>query len=167
LNVATGRVFCLIKAGEREAEHMGWIQASAAGLPNFVIYLALGVVLTLLFAAIYTRLTGHDEITLIRQHNSSAAIAFGGNLIGFVIPLNKAISQASSVPDCILWATVALAVQLGIYGFARLLVPGLSKNIENNAMASAVLLASVSVVGGMINAASMTLYPIPVLAEGL
>lgn len=146
---------------------MGWIQASAAGLPNFVIYLVVGVVLTLLFAAIYTRLTGHDELGLIRAHNTSAAVAFGGNLIGFVIPLNKAISQASSVPDCILWATVALVVQLAIYGVARFLVPGLSKNIEDNVMASAILLASVSVVGGMLNAASMTLYPVPILTEGL
>jgi putative membrane protein len=146
---------------------MGWIQASAAGLPNFFLYLGVGFVLTLLFGTIYTRMTGHDEIRLIRENNTSAAVAFGGSLIGFVIPLNKAITQASSVPDCILWATVALAVQLGIYAAARLLVPGLSKNIEQNVMASAILLASVSVVGGMVNAASMSLYPVPVLAEGL
>jgi putative membrane protein len=146
---------------------MGWIAASAAGLPNFLIYMALGVLLIALYAAIYTRLTGHDEIALIRAHNASAAVAFGGNLIGFVIPLNKAIAQASSVPDCILWAVAALVVQLAIYGLARTLVPGLSRNIEDNAMASAVFLASVSVAGGMLNAASMTLYPVMAAMEAL
>jgi putative membrane protein len=145
---------------------MAWIQVPAAGLPNFVLYFGLGLLLTVLYAAIYTRLTGHDEIALIRRHNASAAVAFSGNLIGFVIPLNKAIAQASSVPDCILWAVVALFVQLLLYLLTKVLVPGLSKNIEDNAMASAILLAGVAITGGMINAASMTYIP-AVAIEGL
>ena len=53
------------------------------------------------FAAIYLRLTAHDEIALIRSGNLSAAVALGGNLVGFSVPLEKAIAQASSIPDCI------------------------------------------------------------------
>lgn len=133
--------------------------ASLAGLGPFVAYFALGVVLTALFAAIYMRLTAHDEIALIRQGNLAAALALGGNLAGFAIPLDKAISQASSIPDCIVWAVVALIVQLLVYLAVRTLVPGLSAKIEENNVAVGAFLAIVSISGGMLNAASMTLYP--------
>lgn len=138
---------------------MNWLYPSLSGIPNFFLYGAIGLVLTFVFAVIYIRITGHDELALIRQHNASAALAFGSSLIGFALPLSKAIAQASSVPDCILWGAMALVVQLSAYAITRLLLPGLSKNIENNAMASAIVLAAIAFVAGMLNAASMTYYP--------
>ncbi len=136
-----------------------WFQQSVSGLPLFVLYFGVGLVLTVLFLAIYQKVTAHDEIALIRQHNASAAVALGGNLLGFAIPLDKAIAQSASVPDCVVWALVALVVQIGVYLLVRLLIPDLSKNIENNAMASALALAFIAVAGGMLNSAAMTLYP--------
>ncbi len=133
--------------------------ASLAGLPPFALYFALGAVLTVLFAAVYMKLTAHDEIALIRQGNLAAALALGGNLAGFSIPLDKAISQAGSVPDCIVWAVVALVVQLLVYLVARTLIPDLSRKIEENNVAAATFLAIAAISGGMLNAASMTLYP--------
>jgi putative membrane protein len=138
---------------------MSTLAVSAAGLPLFLLYFVLGAVLTVLFAAAYSRLTNHDELTLIREGNVSASVAFGGSLLGFSIPLDKAIAQAASVQDCLLWATVALLVQLAIYGAFRLLVPGLSNRIEENRLSVALFMAFVSIAGGMLNAASMTLYP--------
>ncbi len=75
-----------------------------------------------------------------------AAIAFGGALIGFALPLSKAIAQASTVPDCVLWGALALVVQLFAYGAARLIMPNLSQNISNNMMAAAILAASIAIV---------------------
>ncbi|MCX7340816.1 MAG: DUF350 domain-containing protein [Hyphomicrobiales bacterium] len=138
---------------------MNMIYPSLSGVPNFFLYGAIALVLTFIFAVIYVRITGHDEIALIRAHNASAALAFGGSLIGFALPLSKAIAQASSVPDCILWGTIALVVQLSAYAITRMLLPGLSVNIQNNAMASAIVLAAIALVAGMLNAASMTYYP--------
>ena len=138
---------------------MSWVYPSLSGIPNFFLYGAIGLVLTFIFAVIYNRITGHDEIALIRAHNASAALAFGSSLIGFALPLSKAIAQASSVPDCILWGGIALVVQLAAYTITRLLLPGLSTNIENNAMASAIVLAAIAIVAGMLNAASMTYFP--------
>ncbi|MCX7325435.1 MAG: DUF350 domain-containing protein [Hyphomicrobiales bacterium] len=138
---------------------MAMIYPSLSGVPNFFLYGAIGLVLTFIFAVIYVRITGHDEIALIRAHNASAALAFGSSLIGFALPLSKAIAQASSVPDCILWGAMALVVQLSAYAITRLLLPGLSANIQNNAMASAIVLAAIALVAGMLNAASMTYYP--------
>ena len=56
---------------------------SMAGLRAFLLYFCVGFALIAGFAAVYMRLTAHDEIALIRGGNLSAALAFGGNLIGF------------------------------------------------------------------------------------
>jgi putative membrane protein len=138
---------------------MTFLYPSLTGLPNFFLYAAVGAVLLFIFGVIYVRITGHDEMALIREGNASAALALGGSLIGFSMPLSKAIAQASSLPDCILWGVVSLLVQLLAYGAARLLMPGLSDNIKRNMLSAAILLASVAIVAGMLNAASMTYYP--------
>ena len=60
---------------------------SMAGLPAFLLYFCLGVALIASFAAVYIKMTAHDELALIRGGNLSAAVALGGNLAGFSIPL--------------------------------------------------------------------------------
>ncbi len=138
---------------------MGTLSLSLQGLPNFALYGAIGVTMSFVFAVIYIRITGHDEIKLIREGNASAALALGSSLIGFALPLSKAIAQASSVPDCILWGMVALVVQLLAYAVARLIVPGLSGKIQQNMLSAAIIIAAISIMAGMLNAASMTYYP--------
>lgn len=133
--------------------------ASAAGLPLFFLYFGVGLALTVVFAAVYMWITPQDELALIRDGNMSAAVAFGGNLAGFSIPLDKAISQAGSVLDCVLWAFVALVVQFVVYFAVKALIPDLSKKIEDDNLAVAIFLAFISIVSGMLNAASMTLSP--------
>jgi len=133
------------------------IQASLAGLPAFVMYLLAGGLLTVLFGAVYIRLTPHDELALVRSGNLAAAIALGGNLLGFSIPLDRAIQQASSLGDCTIWALVAAIVQWGVYLLVRFLMKDLAGAIAGNNVAVATLLAAVAIVAGLLNAASMTL----------
>lgn len=137
---------------------MTWLYPSLAGVPNFFLYTAIGVALSFVFAVLYVRVTGHDEVKLIREGNTAAAVALGGSLLGFAMPMSKAIAQASSVPDCVLWGFMALVVQILAYALARALIPDLSRKIEANTMATAIMLASISLVAGQINAASMTYY---------
>lgn len=129
---------------------------SMAGLPAFLLYFVVGVALIAAFAVVYLRMTAHDEIALIRGGNLSAAIAFGGNLVGFAVPLEKAISQASSIPDCVLWAVAAMLIQFAVYGLARILIPDLSRKIEEDRLASATMLAVIAVISGTLAGASMT-----------
>ncbi len=129
---------------------------SMAGLPAFLLYFAVGVLLIAAFAAVYLRLTAHDEIALIRGGNLSAAIAFGGNLVGFAVPLEKAISQASSIADCVLWAVAAMIIQFAAYGLARIAIPELSRKIEEDRLPAAAMLAVIAVISGTLAAASMT-----------
>lgn len=129
---------------------------SMAGLPAFLLYFVVGVALIAAFAVIYLRLTAHDEIALIRAGNLAAALALGGNLVGFAVPLEKAIAQASSIPDCVLWAVAAMIIQFAAYGLARLLIPELSRKIEQDNLPAAAILAVVAVISGTLAAASMT-----------
>jgi putative membrane protein len=127
-----------------------------AGLPAFLLYFVVGAALIAAFAVIYQRLTAHDEIALIRAGVPAAVIAFGGNLLGFSIPLEKAIEQAASIPDLVIWAVAAMLIQIAAYGLVRRLMPDLSKRIEANDLAAASLLAVVALICGTLAGASMT-----------
>jgi uncharacterized membrane protein YjfL (UPF0719 family) len=35
---------------------------SLSGIPNFFLYAAVGVILSFVFAVVYVRVTGHDEL---------------------------------------------------------------------------------------------------------
>ena len=49
---------------------------------------------------VYARVTPHDEFQLIRDTVSSAAIALGLSLLGFVLPVVSAIAHSADVVDC-------------------------------------------------------------------
>lgn len=135
---------------------METIVLSAEGLPLFLAYLATAVVLTLIYVVIYMWVTPHPEITLIRENNLAAAIAFAGSLVGFCLPLANTIAGSVSLVDCAIWGLIALVVQILIYFAARLPMPKISERIENGEMASGVWLGSTSLAGGLLNAACMT-----------
>ena len=135
----------------------GMFYASIAGVPWFLIYVGAGGALLVMFGALFIKLTPHNEIEEIREGNIAAAIGFGGNLIGFAIPLSRCIQQASSIPDLVIWAVLALTVQFVIFLVLRLFVPDLSGRIERRDVAAGILLGAAAIAGGLINAASMSL----------
>ena len=128
---------------------------SLAGLPAFLQYFASGTVLLLLFSFVYTMLTPHSELPLIRKGNVAAAIAYGGALIGYCLPLASAIAHSVSFADMWTWGGIGLIVQIVVLGMVRVAIPSLFRDMENGVAAPAVLLAVISVAAGLINAASM------------
>ncbi|HTR00547.1 MAG TPA: DUF350 domain-containing protein [Candidatus Acidoferrum sp.] len=125
-------------------------------LPYFLGYFALGLVLLLVFWRLYTWLTPHDEMALVKANNNAAAVALGGALIGFALPLASVITQALGIMDCIIWSLVALVVQALTFVILRALLPHLPERIAQGEMASGVLTASLSIAVGLINAAAMS-----------
>lgn len=125
-------------------------------LPWFLAYMATAVALTLVYVVIYIWVTPHPEIKLIRDNNVAAALAFGGSLIGFCMPLASAIANSVSLADCALWGLVALIVQIAIFFLVCLPIPKISERIENGEIASGLWLGIASLAGGLLNAASMT-----------
>lgn len=133
-------------------------ETSLQGLPAFFSYFVLSAGLTLLYVLIYTRLTPQREFVLIRLNNNAAATALGGSLLGFALPLHAAITNAISLLDCALWGLVALAIQVLTFLLLRLVLSGLPDRIARGEQAAGTFVAAVSIVVGLLNAASMTYY---------
>ena len=128
---------------------------SLEGLPAFLIYFIVASVLVAAYLFVYTWITAHDEFALLKAINTSAAIALGLSMVGFVLPLTSSIGHADGVVDMTIWGVIALIVQVGVYYAARMAVPNLSTRIEAGEIAPAIWLGAASVAAGMLNAASM------------
>ena len=130
--------------------------SSVAGLPAFLLYFGLALVLVVVFLVIYMWVTPYDELALIRTGDTAAAISVSGALIGFVLPLASAIAHSVSWLDMIIWGAIALVVQLAVFFIVSRVVPQLSKAISDGGTAQATLLAAASVSIGIVNAACMS-----------
>jgi len=124
------------------------------GVAAFLAYFAAATALSTIFGAIYLWLTPHRELGLVtREHNASAALALGGMIVGYSIALAGAIRSTRSALEFAVWALLAIAPQLVALGLARLAYPGLSRAIEQNALAAATWQASISIAAGIVSAA--------------
>ena len=125
-------------------------------LSEFLIFFVVAAVLTILFVVIYTRVTRHNELALIKKNSRAAAIAFSGSLIGFALPLASTMINSVTVVEMALWGMVALIVQVLVYLLIRLPMPRVSERIEADEVAAGIWLGACSMVAGILNAASMT-----------
>ena len=132
------------------------IAQSLAGLPAFLTYFLLSLGLLVLFLAVYLAVTPYSELALIRQGNVAAAISLGGAIIGFVLPLARAVTQSVSTLDLVTWGGVALVVQVVVFLLVGKLVPKLTSAVKDGQVAAAAFLAALAVAVGVLNAASMT-----------
>lgn len=135
---------------------MEHVQTLFSGSGAFALCFVVSLALLAVFTALYSALTSHREMTLIRGGNKSAALSLGGAVLGFVIPVGKAVAQSANLTDLMVWAGIAFVAQLLAYGVAALLVPHLRKAIAEDHVASGILLAALAVAIGILNAASMT-----------
>jgi len=66
-----------------------------------------------LFLYLYAKVTPYDDYKLIFEDNNLAAsIGFGGAILGLSIPLYSALISSTSYVDFIIWAVVAMLLQL-------------------------------------------------------
>jgi len=127
------------------------------GLPAFLAYFCVAIVIVVGYLLLYTWMTPHDEFELIRKNVPGAAISLGLSLVGFSLPVASAIAHAINIVDCIIWSVIALVVQLVVFYIARIPVPDLSKRIAAGELAPAIWVGLASLAGGVLSAASMTL----------
>lgn len=125
-------------------------------LSEFLLFFVVAAVLTVVFVLVYTRITRHNEIALIKEGSTSAALAFSGSLIGFALPLASTMIGSITVLELVLWGLVALVVQILVYFLIRLPMPRISARIESDEVAAGIWLGACSIVAGILNAASMT-----------
>ena len=125
-------------------------------LPDFLAFFVVSLLLMAVFVAVYTSITRHSEIKLIKENSVAAAVAFSGSMIGFALPLASAMINSRTIFEMIFWGVVALIVQIVVYLLVRLPMPRVSERIENNEIAAGIWLGASSLVAGILNAASMT-----------
>src|SRR5438876_10206680 len=121
------------------------LSGSGAFALTFLVSLALLAV----FTAVYSLITAHHEMTLIRAGNTAAALSLGGAIVGFVIPVGKAVAQSTGMTDLVVWAAIAFVAQLLAYVAAAALVPHFRTAIADDHLASGILLAALAVAIGL------------------
>ena len=127
-----------------------------ADLQEFLAFFVVAVILTIIFVGVYSTVTRHKEIKLIKEKSTAAAIAFSGSLIGFAMPLASAMMNSVTILEMVVWGVVALIVQIVVYLLVRLPMPRISERITANEVAAGIWLGATSLVAGILNAASMT-----------
>ena len=134
------------------------VMDSLAGLANFAMYFVISIVYLFIFKIVYAFVTPHDEWKLVKeQQNVSAAIGFGGAMIGFSLALASAASNSLGLIDFTLWGVVAVVAQSFAFALLRFtFMPKIAERINNNEISAGVMLAAVSVAVGLLNAACMT-----------
>ncbi|MEH0194383.1 DUF350 domain-containing protein [Caulobacter sp. CCNWLY153] len=127
-----------------------------SALAFLVAFVAAGV-FTVVFKIVYQAVTPYDEAKLIREGNVAAAIALGGAVVGYVLPLASALSHTVSLLEFAAWALLAGVIQIAAFTLVRFTVlKDLIDRIEKAELAAGVYLASISLAVGLLNAACMT-----------
>ncbi|SHI19687.1 DUF350 domain-containing protein [Ferrimonas marina] len=134
------------------------MNGSLEGLLPFLMYFATGLAAMVVFKVLYALLTPFDEWELVKKDfNTAAAISIGGALLGFTLALASAAEHSIAYTDFLIWAAVAMAAQLLTFTVVRfVLLPNIVSKIENNQIAGAVVLASINISVGVLNAACMS-----------
>ena len=135
---------------------MDFLAFSLSGFDDFLLYFGLSAGFLAVFLAIYVRVTPYRELQLIRDGNAAAAASLSGTLIGYTLPLASAVIHSINPWDMMLWAAIALVVQILVFVAVRLMLPHLARDITEGKVAAGVFLAAASLAAGIINAACMT-----------
>jgi putative membrane protein len=129
---------------------------SLAGLGDFALYFAVSLGLLALAVGIYILITPHREMQLIRGGNTAAAVSLGGAVLGLTLPLASAVIHSVALWDLALWGIIALIAQILVFLGVRLILPRVSRDIEEGKLGEALFLAILSVATGILNAACLT-----------
>ena len=128
-----------------------------AGLPAFLTYFCVSVVVAVGYVYVYTRITPQDEFELISKDVPGAAISLGLSLLGFSLPVASAIAHAANIVDCVIWSVIALVIQIVAFYIVKIPIPDLPNRIARGELAPAIWLGLASLAAGVLSAASMSL----------
>jgi len=134
---------------------MTYIEALFSGLPFLISHFFLTLLLLFLGITSYVLLTPIKEIKLIKTGNVAASISFSGALIGIGIPLASSLSVSNSLVEILIWGITAILLQLLCFKLTDTFLNDLGERINNNELASSILLFSIKISVSLINAAAI------------
>jgi putative membrane protein len=132
------------------------LEAWAVGFPTTLLHLGAAIVLLTVGAALYSLLTPHREIQLVRQGNAAAALSYGGMLVGLAIPLGFALAASTSLIEIGLWGGTSIILQLGLFWLVDVVLRGLPQRIREGEVAAAALLVGAKLAAAILLAAAVT-----------
>lgn len=132
------------------------VQSFVSGFDDFLIHLGIALSLFVGGLVVYVLLTPHKELKLIRDGNPSAAVAFGGVVIGLAIPLGACLANSSDVMEILIWGIVTLLVQLIAFRITDAILHGLPRRIAEGDVAAALMVMSIKIGLALILAGAMT-----------
>jgi putative membrane protein len=128
-----------------------------ATLPNFLLYFGSSLVMIVISLYIYIRITPYDEIQLIREGNTAAALSFAGTLLGMTVAMASVIIYSTGWLDKVIWCAVALGMQLLMWEIMNWVFGNLQRSIAvDRCMADAIMLGTSSLAVGILQAACFT-----------
>jgi putative membrane protein len=134
----------------------GAIQSFLSGIPFLLTHFGVTILMLVVGAFIYIKITSHDEMALIRDGNNAAAVSLSGAILGLAIPLAFCMANSVNVYDIVIWGLVTLVIQLVTFWIIDLWLRDLSRKIEDGQVGTAILLASVKLAVASINAAAIS-----------
>ena len=134
---------------------MEYISALITGLPFLISHLFITLCLLFIGITSYIFLTPIKELKLIKDGNLSASISFSGALLGIGIPLASSLSVSNSILEIIIWGLTAIVLQLLCFKVTDTFLKDISKRIEDDQLATSVLLFSIKISVSLINSAAI------------
>lgn len=134
---------------------MEYISALITGLPYLISHLFITLCLLFIGITSYIFLTPIKELKLIKDGNISASISFSGALLGIGIPLASSLSVSNSILEIIIWGLTAIILQLLCFKVTDTFLKDLSKRIEDDQLATSILLFSIKISVSLINSAAI------------
>ena len=129
---------------------MKYITLEAFG--NFLLYTFSSLALLGVFGKIYQWLTPYHEYEQIKAGKLAPAIALGGALIGFTLPMLSVSYHGVNYIDFLIWAAVVGVLQIILFKALYWLVP---MQIEEDNRAIAFIYAVLAFCVGLISAFSL------------
>ena len=134
---------------------MEYISALITGLPFLISHLFITLCLLFIGITSYIFLTPIKELKLIKDGNISASISFSGALLGIGIPLASSLSVSNSMLEIIIWGLTAIVLQLLCFKVTDTFLKDISKRIEDDQLATSILLFSIKISVSLINSAAI------------
>ena len=125
------------------------------GLPIFMLHGGTAILMLIDGAFIYSKITPWNELDLIMEGNTAAAVSFSGAILGIAIPLAAALSSSISIWEIVVWGSVAIILQITVFLILDLVLPNLSEQIKANKIAAGIFIASNKIALALMNAAAV------------
>jgi putative membrane protein len=125
-------------------------------LANYLLYFVATIVMLLVAIAIYVKVTPYDELALVRNGNSAAAVALAGTMIGYAAVVYSAIAHGRSFGEMAFWSAISLVTQIVAFEIVNLCFRNFKAEMEKGDLAYGIVLGGFSIAVGFINAGCLT-----------